>query len=79
MNVNTRKALVACVSVFCLTLLLLFEKIDPATGGAGIVGICMYIIGNGVAAATGKDVEPIVRAKRRNNRTRHGDPDKEDS
>lgn len=73
MNVNTRKAVVACVAIVCLTLLLMFEKIDPATGGAGIVGICMYIIGNGVAAATGKDVEPIVKAKRRTNRTRIDD------
>jgi len=63
-NVNTRKALVASVGVVCLTVLLMFDKMDQQTGSVGIVGIVMYIIGNGVAAATGKDVDPIVRRKR---------------
>jgi membrane-bound ClpP family serine protease len=63
-NVNSRKALVASIAIVCLTLLMVLEKMDPSIGSTGIVGITMYIIGNGVAAGTGKDVDPIVKRKR---------------
>lgn len=72
MNVNTRKALVAVVAIVCLTVLMMANKAEPSTGVTGIVGIAMYIVGNGVAAATGKDVDPIVRGKR-SQRTRRDD------
>lgn len=72
MNVNTRKALVAIVAIASLTVLMMAEKMDPATGGTGIVGIAMYIVGNGVAAATGKDADPVVKRKR-TQRTRRDD------
>lgn len=76
MNVNTRKAVVATVAIVCLFVLMLAEKMDPATGGTGIVGIAMYIVGNGVAAAQGKDVEPVVKRRRREH-TRADDPDRD--
>lgn len=76
-NVNERKAIVAVVTIVALTILMLAERMDPATGGTGIVGIAMYIVGNGVAAATGKDVDPVVKRKR-TAKTRQTDPIEEE-
>ena len=63
-NVNTRKTLVASISIVCLTVLTMADRIDSSYGATGIVGITMYIIGNGVAAATGKEVDPLIKRKR---------------
>lgn len=63
MNVHTRKAIIAGIAIVCITVLLMAEKIDQTAGITGITGITMYILGNGIAARTGHEVEPVVRRR----------------
>ena len=67
MSVHGRKAAVAVVAILALTFLIAIDRIDSAYGATGIVGIAFYILGNGVAAATGRPVQPVIS----NSRNRH--------
>lgn len=61
MNIaNPPKALIALVALVCLTVLLAIDAIDKATGTGMIGTILGYAVGNGIAAKTGKPVEPII-------------------
>lgn len=60
-HVHTRKALVAFTAIICVTVLLLTDHVDPTAGLGGILGITGYILGNGVAAYKGQDVQPVIR------------------
>lgn len=62
MNLHARKTIVALAGITSLTILLMADKVDPVAGLTGITGITMYILGNGVAAATGRDVQPVIKA-----------------
>lgn len=64
MNANTRKTTIAALGIVCITVLLLADKVDPTAGLTGITAIVMYILGNGVAAVTGKQVQPVIWKKR---------------
>lgn len=57
---NPPKALIALVALVCLTVLLALNAIDKATGTGMIGTILGYAVGNGIAAKTGKPVEPII-------------------
>ena len=60
---NPPKALIALVGLICLTVLLGIDAIDKATGTGMIGTILGYAVGNGIAARSGKPVEPIIGSK----------------
>lgn len=60
---NPPKALIALIGLICLTVLLALGKIDNATGTGMIGTILGYAVGNGIAARSGKPVEPILGPK----------------
>ena len=60
---NPPKALIALVGLICLTVLLAIDAIDNATGTGMIGTILGYAVGNGIAARSGKPVEPIIGTK----------------
>ena len=60
---NPPKAFIALVALICITLLRALDKLDQASFNA-IAGLLVgYAVGNGIAARTGKPVEPIIGAK----------------
>jgi hypothetical protein len=61
---NPPKALIALVGLICLTVLMATNSIEEATG-TGLIGssILGYAIGNGIAARSGKPVQPIIGKK----------------
>jgi len=65
MSLNPPKALIALVALVCMTLLLAVGAIETDQGLPIISLITGYSVGNGLAAMTGKDVEPIIK-KRQN-------------
>lgn len=60
---NPPKAFIALIGLICLTVLLAIGAIDKATGTGMIGTILGYAVGNGIAAKTGKPVEPIIGNK----------------
>lgn len=62
-HVHTRKATVAIVAIVAITVLIFAARVDESAGLAGIIGIAMYILGNGVAAYKGQDVQPVIRSR----------------
>ena len=60
---NPPKAFIALIGLVCLTVLLAIGAIDKATGTGMIGTILGYAVGNGIAAKTGKPVEPIIGHK----------------
>lgn len=60
---NPPKALIALVGLVCLTVLMALGAIEQATGTGLIGSILGYAIGNGIAARSGKPVEPIIGVK----------------
>lgn len=60
---NPPKAFIALIGLICLTVLLALGKIDNATGTGMIGTILGYAVGNGIAARSGKPVEPILGPK----------------
>ena len=60
-HVHVRKALVAGLAILCVTALVMMGKVDASGGLASITGIAFYILGNGVAAYKGQDVQPVIR------------------
>lgn len=60
---NPPKAFIALIGLVCLTVLLAIGAIDKATGTGMIGTILGYAVGNGIAAKSGKPVEPIIGHK----------------
>ena len=60
---NPPKALIALVGLICLTVLMATNSIEQATGTGLIGSILGYAIGNGIAARSGKPVQPIIGKK----------------
>ena len=60
---NPPKALIALVGLICLTLLMALKAIEEATGTGLIGSILGYAIGNGIAARSGQQVQPIIGQK----------------
>ena len=63
MTFNPSKALIALVSLICMTILLALKAIDTSQGLPVITMIVGYSVGNGMAALTNKPVEPIIKKK----------------
>jgi uncharacterized protein YebE (UPF0316 family) len=63
MSVNPSKALIALVALICMTVLLVTDSISTDQGLPIITMIVGYSVGNGMAALTGKPVDPIVKRK----------------
>ena len=61
-RVHTRKALVATVAIISIAVLVFTDHVDSSAGLAAITGIAAYILGNGVAAWKGQDVQPVIRS-----------------
>ena len=61
MNItNPPKALIALVALVCVTVLMLADSIS-SDAGFGLLGtIVGYAVGNGIAARTGTEVQPII-------------------
>ncbi len=63
MTFNPSKALIALVGLVCITILLSVGKIETSEGVPILTMIIGYSIGNGMAALTNKEVQPIIRKK----------------
>ena len=63
MSVNPSKALIALVALVCMTVLIAVGSIDQNQGLPIITMIVGYSVGNGMAALTNKEVQPIIRKK----------------
>jgi hypothetical protein len=63
MSVNPSKALIALVALICMTVLLAVGAIETDQGLPIITMIVGYSVGNGMAALTGKQVDPIIKKK----------------
>ncbi len=57
---NPSKAAIALVALVCITVLMIFDAIDQATGTPIITMIVGYAVGNGIAAKQGEPVQPII-------------------
>lgn len=61
---NPSKAMIALVGLICITVLMIANAI-PSEAGTGMLGaIIGYSIGNGIAGAAGKPVDPIIGFKK---------------
>ena len=65
MSINPPKALIALVALICMTVLLGLGKVDTSQGLPVVTMIVGYSVGNGMAALTGKPVDPIIKKKDR--------------
>ena len=63
MSINPPKALIALVALVCMTVLLGLGKVDTSQGLPVVTMIVGYSVGNGLAAMTGKPVDPIIKKK----------------
>jgi hypothetical protein len=63
MSLNPSKALIALVALVCMTVLLAVGAIETDQGLPIITMIVGYSVGNGMAALTGKPVEPIIKKR----------------
>jgi len=60
---NPPKALIAMVAMIVIAILMIADSI-ASEAGTGMLGtIVGYAVGNGIAAKTGKTVEPIIGKK----------------
>lgn len=57
---NLPKLIVALVAMVCVTVLAALGSIAPEAATTIITAVLAYILGNGVAAASGKPVQPIL-------------------
>lgn len=72
---NPPKALIVLAALFCVTILMMMQRIEAETG-AGILGLITgYGIGNGIAAKQGDPIKPIFdqRDPHRRAEDREGD------
>lgn len=60
---NPPKALIAMVAMIVIAVLMISDSIASEAGTGMLGSIVGYAIGNGVAAKTGKPVEPIIGRK----------------
>jgi hypothetical protein len=60
---NPPKALILLVALICITVLLAVEKITTEAGLPLVSAIVFYGIGNGVAAKSGVNSQPIIGKK----------------
>jgi hypothetical protein len=60
---NPSKALIALVGLICMTVLIAVGAIDQDQGLPIITMVIGYAVGNGIAALTNKEVQPIIRKK----------------
>jgi hypothetical protein len=63
MTFNPSKALIALVGLICMTVLISVGSIDQDQGLPIITMIVGYSVGNGMAALSNKQVEPIIKKK----------------
>ena len=63
MSLNPSKALIALVALICMTVLLAVGSIGTDQGLPIITMITGYSVGNGMAALSGKSVDPIIKKK----------------
>jgi hypothetical protein len=63
MTFNPSKALIALVGLICMTVLIAVGAIDQDQGLPIITMIVGYSVGNGMAALSNKQVEPIIKKK----------------
>jgi hypothetical protein len=63
MTLNPSKALIALVALICMTVLLIADAIQTDQGLPIITMIVGYSVGNGMAALSGKPVDPIIKKK----------------
>lgn len=63
MTFNPSKALIALVGLICTTVLISVGSIDQDQGLPIITMVIGYAVGNGIAALTNKEVQPIIRKK----------------
>lgn len=67
MNIaNPSKALIALVGLICITVLMVTDSISQDAGIGLVSAIIGYAIGNGIAAKTGHQVDPILGKKPKN-------------
>lgn len=57
---NPSKAGLALVGMICVTVLLALDAISTEAGTGMLGAVIGYAIGNGIAAGTGKNVDPII-------------------
>ena len=62
-SINPSKALIALIGLLCITILLSVGKLETSEGVPILTMIIGYSIGNGMAALTNKEVQPIIRKK----------------
>jgi hypothetical protein len=62
-DLNPSKALIALVALICMTVLIAVGAIDQDQGLPIITMIVGYSVGNGMAALSNKQVEPIIKKK----------------
>ena len=60
---NPPKAFIAMVAMVVIAILMISDSIASEAGTGMLGSIVGYAIGNGVAAKTGKDVQPIIGKK----------------
>lgn len=63
MQFNYLKAVVAAIGLVCITVLMATSHLSESNGMLAIMFILGYTLGNGVAAATKKPVEPLMQRK----------------
>ena len=63
MTFNPSKALIALVALICMTVLIAVGAIEQDQGLPIITMIVGYSVGNGMAALSNKQVEPIIKKK----------------
>jgi hypothetical protein len=63
MSLNPSKALIALVGLVCMTVLIAVGAIEQDQGLPIITMIVGYSVGNGMAALSNKQVEPIIKKK----------------
>ena len=64
MSLNPSKALIALIGLICITILLSVGKLETSEGVPILTMIIGYSIGNGMAALTNKEVQPIIGRKK---------------
>lgn len=62
-TVNTHKLLVAIVGLICVTVLMIVDSMSESIGAPIMSGVLFYMIGNGIAAKTGRPQIPIFAKK----------------
>lgn len=65
MNIaNPSKALIALVGLICITVLMVADSISQDAGIGLLSAVIGYAIGNGIAAKSGQQVDPIIGKKK---------------